>query len=343
MMSMDKCPHPKAEILVVDDSSTDLRYFTKLLSEHEYKVRGAVSAEMAFKCIHSHYPDLILLDIIMPEMDGYTFCEQLKAKDETRNIPVIFISCLQKVFDKVRAFSVGGVDYISKPFEPLEVLIRIENQLKLRTLQVQLIEKNTELEQEVGQRKKAEEELRQANLELKKLVNVDGLTGVANRRYFELTLKKEWSRLQREKLSLSLIMSDIDYFKPYNDYYGHIEGDKCLRQVAQTIQGTVKRSADLVARYGGEEFAVILPNTNLVGAMEVAENIKLAVSNLEIPHDGSDVSKYVSLSLGVSSIIPLLNGEVSPEFLKNTADEALYQAKKHGRNCIETASCDLNS
>ena len=193
-MCMDKCSHSKAEILVVDDCSIDLRYFTKLLSENGYKVRGAVSAEMAFKCIKSHHPDLILLDIIMPKMDGYKFCEQIKAKDETRNIPVIFISCLQKVFDKLRAFGVGGVDYISKPFEPLEVLIRIENHLKLRSLQVQLIEKNTELEREVGQRKKAEEELRQANLELKKLVNVDGLTGVANRRYFELTLKKEWSR-----------------------------------------------------------------------------------------------------------------------------------------------------
>jgi diguanylate cyclase (GGDEF)-like protein len=332
-----------AEILVVDDSPTNLRYFQKLLSELGYKVRLAGNPEIAFNWIQSHQPHLILLDILMPEMDGYTFCEQIKSNLETKDIPVIFISCLQEVFDKVRAFRVGGVDYIVKPFEPLEVLSRIENHLRLRSLQVELMEKNAELEQEIFQRQKAEAELREANLELKKLVNVDGLTGVANRRHFDLTLEKEWYRLKREELPLSLIICDLDYFKCYNDYHGHIKGDECLKQVAQTMQATVKRSADLVARYGGEEFAVILPNTHLQGALKVAENINLAVRDLKIPHGRSDVSEYVSLSLGVSSMIPQLNREISPELLKLTADEALYQAKQQGRDRIESASCQLSS
>ncbi len=340
-MCTDKYPYSKAEILVVDDSQANLTYFNQLLSEKGYKVRVATNGETALKSIQVNHPDLILLDIIMPKMDGYAFCEQIKSNDETKNIPVIFISYLQEVFDKVKAFTAGGVDYISKPFEPLEVLIRIENHLRLRSLQVQLMDKNAELQAEVWQRKKAEKELLEANLELKKLVNIDGLTGVANRRYFDATLEQEWYRLKREELPLSLIMCDIDYFKHYNDYYGHIKGDRCLTKVAQTMQEAVKRSADLVARYGGEEFAVILPNTNLRGAMKVAENIRLAVQNLKMPHCRSQVSEYVSLSLGVSSIVPGLNKEMSPELLKTTADEALYQAKKKGRDRIETASCDL--
>ena len=341
-MCTENYPYSKAEILVVDDSRTNLTYFNQLLSNNGYKVRVATNGETALKCIKSHHPDLILLDIIMPKMNGYTLCKQIKANNETRHIPVIFISYLQEIFDKVKAFTAGGVDYISKPFEPLEVLMRIENHLRLRSLQLQLMDKNTELQAEVWQRKKAEKELVQANLELKKLVNVDGLTGVANRRYFDLTLEQEWYRLKREELPLSLIMCDIDYFKQYNDYYGHVKGDQCLTTVAQTMQEVVKRSADLVARYGGEEFAVILPNTNLAGAKRVAENIRLAVQNLKMPHCRSEVSDYVSLSLGVSCIVPMLNQEMSPELLKITADRALYQAKKKGRDRIETASRELN-
>jgi diguanylate cyclase (GGDEF)-like protein len=338
-MDIQYTPHWKAEILVVDDTPSNLKFLTQLISELGYKVRVAGNGEMALKLIQSNLPDLILLDIRMPGLDGYAVCERLKSNPKTRNIPVIFISSLQEVFDKVKAFSVGGVDYISKPFEPLEVLSRMENHLRLRSLQLQLIEKNQKLEQEILQRKKVEVELRQANLELERLANIDGLTGVANRRQFDLTLIKEWYRLKRENLPLSLIICDIDYFKRYNDYYGHIEGDNCLKKVAEGISNGVKRTGDLVARYGGEEFVVVLPNTSLDGAKKVAENIRNCVNNLHLTHGGSDVSKYVTLSMGVSSMIPML--EMSPELLKITADEALYQAKKQGRNQIIAASCDL--
>lgn len=325
--------HGKTEILVVDDTPTNLRYLTRLLSELGYGVRVAGNGNMAWKCLNSHHPDLILLDIRMPEIDGYTLCEQIKLNESTKHIPIIFISSLQEVVDKAKAFSVGGIDYITKPFEPLEVLIRIENHLKIRSLQLELMEKNKRLEQEIEQRKKAEHDLIKLNLELEKLANIDGLTGLANRRQFDLTLQKEWSILKRKKLPLSLIICDIDFFKKYNDSYGHIQGDECLKQVAQGIKKAVQRPSDLVARYGGEEFIIILPNTDIKGAIHVAQNIKIAIENLQIIHSDSEISKYVSLSLGISSLIP--QGEISSEMLKIKADEALYIAKNKGRNRYE--------
>ena len=267
------------------------------------------------------------------------FVRLSKKKPVIQDIPVIFISSLQEVFDKLRAFTVGGVDYITKPFEPLEVLIRVENQLKLRSLRLELINKNESLEREIQRRKKVEQDLIKVNFELQKLANLDGLTEIANRRQFDLTLQKEWRRLQRDQLPLSLIIADIDYFKKYNDRYGHIQGDKCLRQVAKTIEKTVKRPSDLVARYGGEEFVIILPSTNLQGAIKVCQNIQKSITKLAIPHEDSNISKNVSLSLGISSLIP--NLDTSPEILKITADQALYFAKQQGRNRYETSMCDL--
>ncbi|HEY9294758.1 MAG TPA: diguanylate cyclase, partial [Phormidium sp.] len=171
----------------------------------------------------------------------------------------------------------------------------------------------------------------------KNLANIDGLTKVANRRRFDEVLQQEWLILRREQLSLSLILCDVDYFKLYNDTYGHPAGDKCLQQIAKTLQQVTKRPSDLVSRYGGEEFAIILPNTPLSGAIHIAEEVQRKVKELAIVHDSSKVSNIVTLSLGVASIIPSIC--TSPTTLLTIADQALYQAKQQGRDRV-LASCN---
>jgi two-component system, sensor histidine kinase ChiS len=193
-----------------------------------------------------------------------------------------------------------------------------------------LAQKNSQLRQEVAERQKAEQKLQKLNEKLYYLANFDELTKVANRRYFNEYLAKELLRARREKKSLSLILCDVDYFKPYNDNYGHPAGDNCLQQVAKALSQTIKRPADLVARYGGEEFAIILPNTNSEGAIQLAQNIQIAIRELKITHQRSQVSKYVTVSMGISAIVPLQ--ELSPEKFIDAADRALYEAKQQGRN-----------
>ncbi|MGK7877628.1 MAG: diguanylate cyclase [Xenococcaceae cyanobacterium] len=213
---------------------------------------------------------------------------------------------------------------------PEEYLYNLER--RVEQLILELREKNLQLQQQISQYQQAETALRKANQELHRLAIIDGLTQVANRRRFDEYLNQEWRRLAREQVPLSLILCDVDFFKRYNDTYGHQAGDDCLRAVAQAISRVVKRPADLVARYGGEEFAVILPNTNAEGAVKVAEMIWLEVQCLQIAHCQSDVSEYVTLSLGVSSKVP--TQEVSSKVLIAAADKALYEAKEQGRDCV---------
>ena len=324
-MNIDKNNNPKGDILIVDDIPENLDILFSLLSQQGYEIRRVISGKQALNAAKYDPPDLILLDILMPDMDGYEVCQQLKANRATCDIPVIFISAKSEVFDKVKAFKLGGIDYITKPFYLEEVLCRIETQLIIKN-QKKL------LEQEINERKKAQIALELANQELQRLAILDDLTKIANRRRFEEYIEQEWYILKREQLPLSLIMIDVDYFKLYNDNYGHIKGDDCLKMIAQAIAYTLNRPGDLSARYGGEEFAVILPNTKIEGAVKVAEKILLEVHKLKIEHLKSDVSKYVTISMGVASIVPIK--ELSPKFLINAADKALYEAKKQGRDRI---------
>ena len=331
----------KGNILIVDDTPDNLRVLSSILTKHGYYLRKALNGEMAITATHAVIPDLILLDINMPAMNGYEVCQLLKQSEKTQNIPIIFISVLDDVWDKIKAFEVGGVDYITKPFQLEEVIARIENQLKIQRLKGELQEKNRVLEQknvlllqEIAQRKKAESALRKANHKLQKLVCIDGLTQVSNRRKFDEYIKQEWEKIGRENHPLSLILCDIDYFKAYNDTYGHPAGDECLKQVAQAISQAAKRPADLVARYGGEEFAIILPHTNYTGALSVARNIQREIQQLDIKHCASDVCDIVTISLGICTMIP--TEEESLEALIGNADKALYQAKQTGRNCYCT-------
>jgi diguanylate cyclase (GGDEF)-like protein len=314
---------PTEEILIVDDNPANLAVLSKVLKSVGFKVRVATDGASAIAQSEYEPPHLILLDVMMEGMDGFETCKQLKATQKTQHIPIIFITALGDTEDKVKGLSLGAVDYITKPFQETEVLARVKVHLQLQLLTKKVIKQNQELA-------RANQNLQEANKKLRYLVNFDGLTQVANRRHFDRYLQQQWKRLLREQQSLSLILCDIDYFKNYNDYYGHQEGDDCLKRVAQALKTSVKRPSDLVCRYGGEEFAVILPNTDLTGVIEVAKIIQLVIKELKLAHAVSPISSNITLSLGISSQIP--TQQSSTKLLINAADTALYEAKKQGRD-----------
>lgn len=319
-------------ILLVDDNLSNLKLLSNVLEARGYTLRAANNGTMALRSATTVPPDLILLDINMPDLDGYEVCRRLKLMPGLADIPVIFISTLDDVRDKVRAFEVGGVDYITKPFRFEEVLARVETHITLCRLRKQLVAQNEALQKEIGDRQRMEMELHAANRELLRLSRLDGLTQIANRLYLNEYMAQEWSRARREKYPLSILMCDIDRFKQYNDTYGHLQGDECLRSVARALAQAVHRPADLVARYGGEEFAVVLPNTGREGVQEVSERIRNRVKALAIPHETSDIQPMVTVSLGGATTVPRLGDP--PDGLLEAADRALYAAKTGGRNCV---------
>ncbi len=327
----------QGNILVIDDRPENLRLLSVMLTKKGYTVRKAINGDLGIRAAYAVTPDIILLDINMPNIDGYEVCKKLKANPQTQQVPIIFVSALDQTLDKVKAFSYGASDYITKPFQIEEVSARIENQLSIRRLQEKLETKNRELErinlqlqQEIYSRSAAESELAKINQKLQTLATVDSLTQLANRYHFENFLAREWRRMRRENSFLAIILCDIDCFKLYNDNFGHQAGDICLQKVAQGISSQIRRPADLVARYGGEEFVVVLPNTNSEGALKVANNIRQTVQALKLDHPYSQISDVVTISLGVSSTIP--NSDQSTGELLTIADQALYKAKKLGRN-----------
>ena len=323
-------PSEKAKILIVDDRPDNLELLSVICSFQGYEVTKSDRGKSAIELAKRERPHLILLDISMPEMDGYTVCQILKSDSATKDIPIIFISVLKEIENKTQAFKFGGNDYITKPFQIEDVLLRVETQLKFYQVQTELKEKNQQLAREIQDRQTAETKLLKLNHKLSKLATLDSLTNIANRHYFDEMLNKEWQRGRIESSPLGLILCDIDHFKLYNDCLGHQAGDICLKQVAQAISETVRHSGDLAARYGGEEFAIILPQTTPENALIVAENIRLQIKELNIPHPHSTVSDRVSLSLGVSCVIP--NPATTKQQLLVAADKALYQAKNAGRD-----------
>lgn len=336
-MNQEPASANQGNILIVDDQLDNLRVLSTILTEEGYQVRKALNGQMALIACQTLAPDLILLDINMPDISGYEVCQRLKANPQTCNIPVIFISVLDDVTDKVKGIKMGGADYITKPFQFEEVVVRVQNQLTIQRLQMQLqetnqklLEQNSLLRLEIEKRRNTEITLQEVNEKLQAMALSDSLTEVANRRYLDDYLQREWQRSAREQTPLVFMLCDIDYFKLYNDTYGHVAGDTCLKHVAKAIKSVVRRPADLVARYGGEEFAVILPNTNFSGAMRVTENIQLQVQELKIAHAASFVSEYLTLSIGIAVCLP--SHQYSPDTLIAASDKALYQAKQQGRN-----------
>lgn len=319
------------DIVIVDDEPNNLSVLKRILIERGYRVRPAINGEVALKAVQSRPPDLILLDVLMPGgMNGFQVCEHLKADERLRDIPVLFISALTETAEKLKAFEIGGLDYINKPFQAEEVLARVGAQLKLRRMGQRLLEQNESLRNEIEARKQAQEKLAKANSELEKLVNLDGLTRVPNRRLFDTTLDSEHARAKRHGTPLALCLCDIDFFKRYNDTYGHLAGDDCLRQVAGIIQNALKRPSDLAARYGGEEFAIILPDTTTEGALHIAQTVVHLVAAARLPHSSSETARHVTVSLGLVTTSDA--ARTTPQKLIEAADTALYQAKASGRN-----------
>lgn len=322
----------KGSILIVDDNPINLGTLFDFLTNAGFKVLVAEDGESGIEKANYARPDVILLDVIMPGIDGFETCRRLKANESTQEIPVIFMTALSQTAVVVKGFELGAVDYITKPTQQEIVLARVATHLTIQRLRRSLQEQNARLQQEIKHRQQAEAELQKANHELTRIATLDGLTQIANRRRFDECLDRAWHILLREQMPLCLLLCDVDFFKLYNDSKGHQAGDDCLQQVAQSIKKSVKRPADLAARYGGEEFAVILPNTHAEGAVQVAQEIRMSVKALSIIHPQSPISDYVTLSVGVSCTIPC--HDTSVEDLIAVADGALYQAKHLGRDRV---------
>jgi diguanylate cyclase (GGDEF)-like protein len=312
----------KGTILVVDDTNVNLQLLNLLLSRHGYRVLTAGDGNAALAIVQQELPDLILLDIMMPGMDGYEVCQELKRLDRSKDVPVIFISALSDVFDKVKAFSLGAVDYIIKPFQTEEILARVSTHLTIRNLQKSLQEKNAQLEKEIMERKRIQ-------VELERIATTDSLTGLYNRRYFFNLGETEFSKAQRYNRPISVILLDADHFKDINDSNSHAAGDQALEHLADQLHQHT-RAADLVARYGGEEFIILLPETTAQEAYSVAERIRETVQNSILTHEGKKYS--YTLSLGIADNQNCEQG-TRFEAILSMADRALYQAKDRGRNC----------
>ncbi len=331
----DSALQDRADILIVDDTPANLDLLSSMLSEKGYRFRVATSGPRAIAAATSARPDLIMLDITMPDMDGYEVCRRLKSDPATADVPVIFISALGEALDKVRAFEAGGADYVPKPLQFEEVLARIEHQLRISRLQRSLEARNEELATMNAMLLEISQQLEKANLELERLSTTDVLTGIANRRSFHEVLDREWRRCRRGNGPLSLVMIDIDCFKQFNDSYGHQKGDDCLAAVAGAIRDSLQRAGDFVARYGGEELVVVLPHMESGDAFDLANRLCEAVSALGIQHEHSTAAAHVSISAGVATMTP---DETNNEgLLISAADSALYAAKRHGRNRAECA------
>jgi diguanylate cyclase (GGDEF)-like protein len=290
-------------ILIVDDERVNIEVLGETLSS-DYEILVATSGPEALKIAFEQIPDLILLDIVIPDMDGYEVCARLKADSRTRAVPIIFITAMNQELDEAKGLTAGAIDYITKPIRPLTVKARVNNHMELKRYQDFLEDLST----------------------------TDGLTGIPNRRKFDEFLQREWGRALRNQTPISLVLIDIDFFKAYNDHYSHLAGDDCLRLLARTIASSVRRPTDLVARYGGEEFTCLLPEVDSEGADWVAKQILERVDNLKIPHTYSAAADHVTVSMGVATMIPK-TGENATVLIQK-ADDLLYEAKRNGRNQI---------
>ena len=290
-------------LLIVDDEPLNAQLLSEGLQD-DFRAQVAQSGDAALRIAAAEEPpDLILLDVMMPGMDGYEVCRRLKVAAETRDIPVIFITSMSDEVAEMRGLAVGAVDFIAKPVNLRITRARILTHLELKRTRDRLAQLSRE----------------------------DALTGIANRRRFDEALEQEWRRSARMRSTLSLVLADIDFFKQFNDRYGHHAGDECLKHVARVMQGAVRRPSDLPARYGGEEFVALLADTTTEGAWRVAEGIRTGIAALAIPHIDSPHG-IVTVSCGVATLVASQD-DLSTELIR-AADRLLYAAKADGRNRV---------
>ena len=294
----------RSTILLVDDDPISLELLAGILGDAHHCPRAESGEEALAKLAGEELPDLVLLDLNLPDMNGFELCRRIKGDDRLSSIPIIFITATGSAENEVRGLNLGAVDFLTKPFSAAVVQARVKTHLRL----------------------KAQTEM------LERMAWMDGLTSLPNRRRFDAALELEGRRAFREQIPLSVLIIDVDSFKAYNDNYGHGAGDECLRRVADALAGALLRPADLVARYGGEEFAVLMPNTDREGAVEVAERMREAVEGLRLAHEYSDAECTVTVSVGAVGGVPTRMEEV--ERLVTQADEELYRAKREGKNRV---------
>lgn len=294
-------------ILLIDDNPDSIRLLSGLVRDMA-TVIFATGGEAGLELARLRRPDLILLDVEMPGITGYDVCRALKQDPVTRSASVIIVTSHQSSFHEVSAFEAGAVDFLSKPLVPAVVQARVQTHLTLK---------------------------RQSDT-LQRMALLDGLTGIFNRSHLNEQLELEWRRHLRHQFTLGFVLVDIDHFKAFNDHYGHQEGDRCLREVAQVLAASCRRPGEFVARYGGEEFAIVLPNIKPAELVGFGEWICQQVRDQRIEHKQSATSAVVTISVGLSCLVP--SGASSQEQLLSRADQALYQAKNEGRNRAKVAS-----
>lgn len=306
------------KILVVEDSRSSLAILTKYVEQFGATAIPAENGEMAIELFSRNRPDLVLLDIVLPDIDGFVVAQRIRTMEKPGDwTPIIFLSSLGDDADIEKGIAAGADDYLQKPVSEIVLGAKIRAMQRIVLMRASLIALTRKLDA--------------ANQELIRISSSDGLTGVANRRYFDEALSIEWRRARRHSNSMALLMCDVDYFKLYNDTYGHQAGDECLRKIAAALSRHTERPSDTVARYGGEEFAVILPETSIGGALMVAEKIRHAIQELNITHASSPIGK-VALSIGIASAAPGFDNP--PDDLIMAADKALYRAKREGRDRV---------
>ena len=301
----------RGTILLLDDERHEIAPLAAVL-ESDYDVYMAGSGEEAVELASLMLPDLIVLDIHMPGMDGYEVCHRLKDNPVLADVPIILMRSPDDPSAELKGLSLGAVDCIAKPLSAEVVKLRINNHIEIKRMRD----------------------------ELAKLAITDALTGLSNRRGLETALDRETSRLARSERPLSVIILDIDFFKRFNDRFGHTAGDRCIMMVAAALTRAMFGGEDLAARYGGEEFACVLPDTSFEEAMDMARMIQHRIEALEIPHPSSDAAPYVTVSVGVASA-PCVNG-AKPEWWIKEADQQLYIAKNAGRNRVSGTVFDVN-
>jgi len=317
-------------VLVIDDQRMVVEGVRRMLqSENDIEFFYCTEPTKALETAIKVKPTVILLDLVMPEVGGMTLVRFFKANKKTDGIPIIVLSSIEAPIDKEAAFGAGASDYVVKLPDKIELVARIRSHARSYLNKLERDEAFDEL-------RRLKAELEESNSALQMLSCLDGLTGIANRRRFDEYMAQEWKRANREQSTVAVVLIDIDYFKLYNDNYGHQQGDDTLRAVVNALAGAINRPGDLLARYGGEEFVVVLPDTTLEGAINIAESLRNRVNCLDIPHAYSDVATHVTLSMG-AACSEESKRFTSVESLIEAADKALYEAKHSGRNCIRTS------
>ena len=281
----------RQRVLIVDDQPANIRVMAEVL-RNDYELFFATDGAKALEVVAANDIELVLLDVVMPEMDGFEVCTRLKADERTARIPVIFVTAREETHDETRGFEAGAVDYIIKPFVPPIVRARVRTHL----------------------------ELKRAHDLLERMASVDGLTGIANRRQLDTFLAQEWKRAAGSASPMSIAIIDVDHFKQFNDTHGHAKGDECLRAIAQTLLSVARRGSDLAARYGGEEFAIILPDTPGEAMVQLLGTLLDAVRALCL----------ATVSVGAITLVPAR--EADPSSALEAADRLLYEVKRGGRN-----------